>query len=145
MSSSYLRMCAFFAATSACACAGGAAAPAAGTTTASPQSTTAATRDRDVITREDLSDPGLRGQSVLSVVRSLRPYYLTERGKNSHSDDEAGKVHVSVNGGRILPLDELDKISANEILEIRYLNPALAMQKFGGAAREGPVILVKTM
>ena len=143
MSSSFLRMCALLAAAGACA--SGSGATAGGTTAESPQSTATATRERDVISREELSEPALRAQSVLAVVRSLRPHFLSERGKNSHSDEEAGKVHVSVNGGRILPLDELNNMSTNEVLEIRYLNPALAMQKFGGAAREGPVILVKTM
>jgi hypothetical protein len=30
------------------------------------------------------------------------------------------------------------------VVEIRFLTPSQAMQRFGGAAREGPVILVKT-
>ena len=34
---------------------------------------------------------------------------------------------------------------ASTVVEIRFLNPAAAMQKFGGSALEGPVILVKTM
>jgi hypothetical protein len=32
----------------------------------------------------------------------------------------------------------------NSVLEIQFLSVAAAMQKFGGAAREGPVILVRT-
>ena len=126
------------------ACAGSSATPTPGATTPA-QTQAPATRDRNVISLEELSDPGIRAQSVLDVVRSLRPHFLTERGKNSQSDTEAGKVHASVNGGRILPLEELGNMHANEALEIRYLNPAAAMQKFGGAAREGPVILVRTM
>ncbi len=30
------------------------------------------------------------------------------------------------------------------MIEVRFLNPAQAMQKFGTAARSGPVILVTT-
>jgi len=30
------------------------------------------------------------------------------------------------------------------VLDIRFLDAAAAMQRFGGAAREGPVILVRT-
>lgn len=102
-------------------------------------------RDRDVITQEEVVDAKLGAQSVLDVVRSLRPHFLNVRGTNSHSDDEAGKVHASIDGGRIIALSELGLIHASMALEIRYLTPAAAMQKFGGAAREGPVILVKTM
>ena len=61
-------------------------------------------RDRNLITQAELSDPSIRAQSVLSVIRTMRPHFLVERGKNSHSDDEAGKVHVSVDNGRIVPL-----------------------------------------
>ena len=102
-------------------------------------------RERDVITQEEVVEAKLGAQSVLDVVRSLRPQFLNVRGTNSHSDDEAGKVHASIDGGRIFPLAELGTIHASQVLEIRYLSPAAAMQKFGGAAREGPVILVKTM
>ena len=108
------------------------------------QGETPASRDRDVISERELSDPARRAETVLDVIRSLRPQFLTQRGKNSHSDDEAGKVHVSVDNGRILPLEELNNMHANSVIEIRYLNPAAAMAKFGGAAREGPVILIRT-
>jgi hypothetical protein len=102
-------------------------------------------RDRNLITREELSeDASMSAQSVLDAIRSLRPQYLMERGKNSHSDEEAGRVHASIDGGRIIPLAELEHIHVNSVLDIRYLDAAAAMQKFGGAAHEGPVILVRT-
>jgi len=125
------------------ACAGHSPAPSTADGASAQQQATAG-RDRDVITQEELSKPSVRAQSVLDLVRSTRPHFLPQRGKNSHSDDEAGKVHVSIDNGRILPLEELGNIHAGTVLEVRYLSPAAAMQKFGGAAREGPVILVKT-
>ena len=65
--------------------------------------------DRNLITREELSaDASINAQSVLDAIRSLRPQFLTERGKNSHSDDEAGRVHVSLDGGRMDALGEFD-------------------------------------
>jgi len=119
-------------------------------------------RERDVITSDELSDPALRALSVMDVVQLLRPHFLNDRGSHSipysgagGSDAEkargaavdpgTGKVHVSIDNGKILPLEELRGIHANGVIEIRYLNPAAAMQKFGGAALEGPVILVRTM
>ena len=125
------------------ACAGHTASPS-GEAPGTGQAQTQASRNRDVITEQELSDPARRAETVLDVIRTLRPQFLTQRGKNSHSDDEAGKVHVSVDNGRIVPLEELSNIHANSVTEIRYLNVAAAMAKFGGAAREGPVILVRT-
>jgi len=104
-----------------------------------------ARRQRDVITRDELSDPALRAQSVLEVVTLLRPHFLGDRGSHSFQPSAAGQVHVSIDGGRIMPLEELRGIHAVGVVEIRYLNAAAAMQKFGGAALEGPVILVLTM
>ena len=112
---------------------------------ASPGQQSALRRDRDVITQEELSQPSVRAQSLLDLIQSSRPHFLNTRGKNSHSDDEAGAVHVSIDNGRILPLQELATIHAGTAIEVRYLNASAAMQKFGGAAREGPVILVITV
>lgn len=108
------------------------------------------TRNRDLITQADLSaDPALRSQTVMEVVRTLRPHFLNDHGTNTlgaaqGSDPEAGKVHVSVDNGRIVPLSELSSMHTNEVIEIRYLNAGQAMQKFGSAARQGPVIVVTT-
>ena len=151
-----LGLCVMLAAATACAGRG----PASGTSEELP-SRPSARRQRDVITKEELSDPALRALSVLDVVRLLRPHFLNERGSNSIpfsgagsdgdkargavTDPEAGKVHSSVDGGKVGPLEELRNIHVSAIIEIRYLNAAAAMQKFGGAAREGPVILVLTM
>jgi hypothetical protein len=101
-------------------------------------------RNRDVITAQELSNPQYRSQNVLEVVRVLRPRFLVDRGKNSHTDPEAGIVHASLDNGRVMAVDELRNILVANVKEIRYLDPAKAMQKFGGSAREGPVILVLT-
>lgn len=108
-------------------------------------------RNRDLIVQDDLdADPSLRAQSVLEVVRALRPHFLADHGSNSLSasalsDADAGKVHVSIDNGRIVTVSELVAMHANQMLEIRYLSVAQAMQRFGTAARQGPVILVTTM
>ena len=114
-------------------------------------------RDRSVITQAELdADASLKAQSVLDVIRSLRPQFLTNRGtqtvKDSNvvakgmatQDPEAGYVHASIDGGRVVPLSELADMHGNQVLEIRYLNAAQAMQKFGMASRQGPIILVVT-
>ena len=143
MSIKVLIACGLIVATTACA----AKAPVSGSR---DEARATATRNRDLISQEELSaDPSLRAQSVLDVVRALRPHFLNDHGTSSlgaggMSDPEAGKVHVSIDNGRIVGLSELRSMHANEVLEIRYLNSGQAMQKFGSTARQGPVILVTT-
>jgi len=130
--------------------------------------TQAAARSRDVITHDELQAPGVAGMTVLEAVRSLRPRFLTVRGLNTLpvmdcpgggaactptigpngaplTDDESGKVHSSIDGTSVRPLDDLSAISARNVKEIRYLDVPAAHHKFGSASREGPVILVATM
>jgi hypothetical protein len=123
---------------------------------ASPEVATsvAGRRDRNVITRDELADPAMSGRNVLEVVRLLRPQFLTVRGTHTVQDtatarrgvvdQEAGKVHASIDGAKIVAVDELAGLNASTVVEIRFLTPSQAMQRFGGAARQGPVILVKT-
>jgi hypothetical protein len=112
-------------------------------------------RDRDLITQQELQAPAYASMTALDVIRALRPQFLTERGKNTApakngndpngaalNDGEAGKVHVSIDGNRIGLLEDLAGIQANTVKEIRFLNIAQAHQRFGTAAREGPVILL---
>ena len=143
MSIGHLGICLALAACAACA---------SGNTGARAES--GARRDRSVITQEELADPSVSGRNVLEVVRSLRPQFLTVRGTHTLQDTstarkgvvdpEAGKVHASVDGAKIISIEELAAIDASTVIEIRFLTPSQAMQRFGGAAREGPVILVKT-
>lgn len=106
-------------------------------------------RARDVITKEEMTRANVGSQSVIEVVTTLRPAFLNVRGLHNVAaaggDPEAGKVHASIDGNKLISLDELRSVVASTVREIRYLNPSAAMQRFGGDAREGPVILVTTM
>jgi hypothetical protein len=147
MSRKRFAACVFIVASTACA--SKAPVPEAG---AAPSPQEAAGRNRDVITAAELSKPELGAQSLLDVIRSLRPTFLVNRGLQSYNcpkttndcsaDPDAGTVHVSVDNGRIVRIEELEAIHVVGVQEVRYLNPAAAMNKFGGAARSGPVILV---
>ncbi len=101
-------------------------------------------RNPNVITEAELRDPDIRDLNVLEVVRKLRPNYLADRGAQSTQQPESGKVHASVDGIAVIPLDYLRSIYANSIVEIQFLNAGAAMQRFGGYALAGPVILVRT-
>ena len=141
-----LIACALLALSAGCA----AKAPAAGAADASPPSSARTARNRDVITLDELNaDPTLRAQSVIEVIRSMRPQFLVNRGNNTMKDSaskamtdiDAGKVHASVDGGRVVEVTDLT-MTANDVQEIRYLNVAQANLRFGTAARQGPIILV---
>jgi hypothetical protein len=108
--------------------------------------------DRDVITQEELAAPDLQAQSVLEVIRRLRPNFLNVRGAQSclgsscsTTDLESGKVHASVDGNPVVSLSEISTMHVANVIEIRFLDAGAAMHKFGGSAHEGPVILIKTM
>ena len=102
-------------------------------------------RNPNIITRDELLDTAIRSQNVLEVVKSLRPHFLTMRGTSSIKDQEAGKVHASINGMGVVALDELRNILVSSVVDIQFLNSAAAMQRFGGAAHQGPVIVVRLM
>ena len=104
-----------------------------------------ARRNRDIITRSELADPAMSALSVYDAIRSLRPNFLSSRGSQGLVSDESGKVLASIDGTAVIPVEELKRFHTRSVVEIRLLNPAAAMLKFGGAAKEGPVILVLTM
>ena len=103
----------------------------------------------------------MRSRSVYEVVKVLRPQYLNDRGSHGIPysgtggtdadkarlvvDPGQGRVHASIDYGKVISVDELKQMHVNSAVEIRYLSPAQAMQKFGGAALEGPVIVVRTI
>ncbi len=105
-------------------------------------------RNRDIITRAELEDPAIQALSILDAIKSLRPTFLSNRGGNAArmnaSNPERGQTHASIDGGRIVLLEELGSIHTGSVYEVLYLNSGAAMQKFGGAAHEGAVIVVKT-
>jgi len=136
----------------ACASGGAAGAPttAAG---AAPASMAGQRPDRNVITADELSSPSMNSLSVYEAIRNLRPNFFSNRGNQANQyagqnvmvDTESGRVHASIDGHAIVSVDELKSMLLHGVIEIRLLSPAAAMQKFGGAAKEGPVILVRTM
>ena len=120
-------------------------APTSDEATAAPAPTPHARRNANVITRDELADVSLSGASGLEAVRRLRPTFLSSRGAISLRDPNAGGVKVSIDGGTIGPLDDLDHVRTNEIRSIRYLSASDATQRFGVAAGGSPVILVERM
>ena len=104
----------------------------------------APTSNSDVITAAELADATIQSGDVLQAVQRLRPRFLMARGASSGQNRSAGSVHVSIDGGPLLSVDNLSRYSPNSILEIRYINATDAAQRWGTVAGSGGVILVKS-
>ena len=91
-----------------------------------------------------MSDPTVNMGDALEAVRRVRPSFLMTRGASSIKNTTAGTVHVSVDGGSLVTLENLSRLRPNQIAEIRYLSAADAAQRFGASAGSGGVIVVRT-
>lgn len=133
------------------ACASGGAVPAASSSPAAQPA--AVRRDASVITKDELNGPSVRSLNVLEAIRVLRPNFLVNRGtqtivtdaNRAVTDAESGQVHASIDDSGVLSVDDLKRIQAGAVLDIRLLSIAAAMQRFGATAKQGPVIVVRTM
>ncbi len=133
-----MRICAAVLLVSGLGCANGAA------RSGRPTRATVGTRDSDVITSVELSDPAIIGADALEAVRRLRPRFLAKRGAVSIKMADAGTVHISIDGGPLLTPDYLAGLRSGDIAEIRYLNATDAAQRFGTVAGSGAVILIRS-
>ena len=97
----------------------------------------------EVVTQAELEQALLGDVDALTVIKRLRPQFLSFRGTASTSNPSGGSVQVSIDNGQLRSADVLTSIRQSEIREIRYLNAAAAAQRFGSLSRAGPVILVQ--
>ena len=106
-----------------------------------------ATRNADIITSEELSDPVVASQDALTAIRQLRPAYFRTRGpmtlrSGGDPNTAPGQVQISQDYGNLHPLSELSGIAVRTLVEVRYLNANDAQARFGINANGGPVIVV---
>ena len=124
------------------ACASGSAPP------ASAPAPSSIRRDPTVITLEELADPAVGELTVYEAIQRLRPNFYSTRGTQTIANQgsgESGKVHASIDNAGVVELDQLKRMRASSVIEIRLLSPAAAMQRFGGSSKSGAVIAVRTM
>ena len=96
-----------------------------------------------VITEAELDESAIGDVDALTLIKQLRPSFLSYRGLASTSDPSAGGVQVSVNNGGLSGIEVLSSMRKGEIAEIRYLSSSAAAQRFGTQAKAGPVILLR--
>lgn len=105
----------------------------------SPADSLRASREYNVITREEMTEASLMGTTVWLAVQRLRPSYPID--KTAGAAATLHPLSVSVNGGQLRPVSTLLGIPVQAVAEIRYLDIGDAAQRFRNRAT-GPVILV---
>jgi len=84
------------------------------------------------------------GYTAFEAVRRLRPEFLSRHATPMPGDFEEGFAVVYLDGVRLGGLQTLENIPVTTIVEIRYLRPSAAVERFGKHHRGG-VILVSTI
>ena len=98
--------------------------------------------DPNVISKEELQDPVLVGMDAMKAIRYLRPTFFRPSAPQSFSNLTAGVTQISEDYGRLRPLGDLAAMRTTFVVEVRYLNPADAQNRFGLNANGGPVIVL---
>lgn len=99
----------------------------------------------NVISREELQNPVIRGMDAERAIRYLRPTFFRNGGPQSFSNGGAGRVQVSVDFGPVQPTSQLalfPPLALATLFEIRYLDANEAQNRFGINANGGPVIVL---
>jgi hypothetical protein len=103
-----------------------------------------ATRDRNVITYDELQDPTVVGGDALTALRHLRPAFFAYRGPTGSSQGSGGggETMVSIDYGPLQRIDYLSTITTQGMKEVRYLDANDAQNRFGLNANGGAVIVL---
>lgn len=98
------------------------------------------TPGRYLITPDELS----RSSEIFlyDAIRRVRPNFLKPRGIAAYGAPETSVLTLYVNGDRMDSIEDLRRISCNEVLEVRFYEPQLANTKFAGHNNSGGAIAV---
>ena len=97
---------------------------------------------RDVITRKEILSSSLRDQDLLTVIKALRPHFLqTPRGTPSLKGTGTTALSVYVDRIRQPGTDDLRRIAAPTVEEVRYLDPSRSQNEYGLTANGGAIVI----
>ena len=103
----------------------------------------AQTRQRDVLTKDEIQAPAQKDRDLLQIIRSLRPHFLSApRGVRSMANGGPAPVQLYVDDSHRSSLDELKSIKPEDVEEVRYLEPNRAQDQYG-ITHSGGAVLVK--
>lgn len=99
---------------------------------------TGTTRDRSVLTREEIVDAN--ELNALDLIRVHRPHWLRIRGSTSFTNEPA--IIVYVDGVRAGDTDMLADMATINIEEVRYYDARQAQFKFGVGHVQGAIEVI---
>lgn len=106
-----------------------------GSSTGAPS--TSGRRDADVITADEITVTS--GQTVLDVVRTLRPAWLRRTRPVVLLDPTSVELLVYVDGARFGDMESLRQIAPGTVQTIRYYSASAAQAKFGTGNIQGAI------
>ena len=80
--------------------------------------------------------------TLYDAIRRLRPNFLKPRGLAAYGAPETTVLTLYVDGQRMDSVDDLRRISCNEVAEVRFYEPQIANTKFAGHNNAGGAIAV---
>lgn len=79
---------------------------------------------------------------LYDAIRRLRPAFLKTRGVPAYGAPETTVLTLYVDGQRMDSIDDLRRISCDEVLEVRFYEPHAANAKFAAHNNSGGAIAV---
>jgi hypothetical protein len=80
--------------------------------------------------------------TLYDAIRRLRPNFHTPRGVAAYGAPETTVLTLYVDGQRMDSIDDLRRISCDEVAEVRFYEPQVANAKFAGHNNAGGAIAV---
>jgi hypothetical protein len=80
--------------------------------------------------------------TLYDAIRRLRPNFLKPRGVAAYGAPETTVLTLYVDGQRMDSIDDLRRISCDEVAEVRFYEPQIANTKFAGHNNAGGAISV---
>jgi hypothetical protein len=99
-------------------------------------------RQRDLLTREEILSSTAQQGDLLQAIHSLRPQFLAvPRGVYSRSSPTSAPIAVYIDRVRQSGVESLRSIAASKVAEVRYLEPTAALNEFGPTAGGGALLV----
>lgn len=106
---------------------------------ADPVAQSAPTRDRNVLTAEEMEKAGGDALDVYQMITKLRPQFLRQRSTSINARDKT--IAVFVGKTPYGSVDQLRSMRPSALREIRYLNASEATTLFGTGYALGALVL----
>jgi hypothetical protein len=96
---------------------------------------------RYLITQAELD--GVAVNSMYDAVLRLRPHFLKNRAEAAYGKAASAPLMLYVNGERMESIDDLRRISPNEVMEVRFYEPQQANAYFARYNNAGGAIAIR--